>query len=302
MINLKREIPLHLMLIIPVIIVLIYCYLPMLGIIIAFQDFYPSTRGFVHAIFNSKFIGFDVFKYVFGMHDFYKVVWNTLYIAFMKIITKLTIPLIFALLLNEVSKKWFKKAVQTITYLPYFLSWVVLGGIFLDFFSPQDGAVALIFDSLGLKMPYIFGNAKLFPYTIVATDLWKEAGFNTIVYLAALTGIDVSLYEAAKVDGAGRWKQTIHITIPSIAPIVVLVAILSLGNILNAGFNQIFNLYSPVVYSTGDIIDTFVFRAGLQNGQFSIATAVGLFKSLVSMIMITFSYWLAYKYSDYRVF
>ena len=220
----------------------------------------------------------------------------------MKIVAKLVFPMIFALLLNEVRRSWVKKTVQTITYLPYFLSWVVLGGILLDFFSPQDGTFTILFKSLGMETPYLFGNAAIFPYTLVITDLWKESGFNTIIFLAALTGIDLSLYEAAIVDGAGRWKQTLHITIPGISSIAVLVAILGLGNVLNAGFDQILNLYSPVVYSTGDIIDTFVYRTGLQSGRLSLATAVGFFKSVVSFLMISLSYKIANKYSQYRVF
>jgi putative aldouronate transport system permease protein len=298
--RLKREMPLHLMLLIPAIIVLIYSYGPMVGIIMAFQDYVPSGSGYIASLFHSKFIGFAIFKDVLNMPDTYKIIWNTFWIAFLKMVTKIIFPLIFALLLNEVASR-FKKTVQTITYIPYFLSWVVLGGVLLDFFSPQDGVVNMFLTAHGMKSIYFFGNANLFPWMVVITDLWKEIGFNTIIFLAALTGIDPGLYEAAIMDGANRWRQTLHVTLPGMAPIVVLVMILGIGNIVNAGFDQIFNLYSPVVYSTGDIIDTFVFRSGLQNAQFGLATAVGLFKSVVAFVLLSLSYWMTSKFTNYRV-
>ncbi|GMQ59874.1 ABC transporter permease subunit [Vallitalea sediminicola] len=298
----KRQLPLHLMIFIPVILVIIYCYGPMLGILIAFQDYVPSTKGFFYSLINGKWIGLDMFKYIFKMPDFPSIVWNTFFIASMKIIAKIIFPLIFALLLNEVKKSWFKKSVQTITFLPYFLSWVILGGMLLEIFSPRTGIVNQIIGCFGIEAKYFFGNPKTFPYMLVLTDLWKDIGFNTIILLAALTSINPTLYEAAAIDGAGRLKQTIHITLPGISSIVVLIAILGLGNIMNAGFDQIFVLYGPSVYSSGDIVDTYTYRMGINNGQFSLATAVGLFKSVVSFVMLTISYWIANKYSDYRIF
>nr|WP_281814266.1 ABC transporter permease subunit [Vallitalea longa] len=290
------------MMLIPVILVVIYCYGPMLGILIAFQDYVPSTKGFFYSLINGKWIGFDMFRYIFKMPDFVSILWNTFFIATMKIIAKIIFPLIFALLLNEVRKSWFKKSVQTITFLPYFLSWVILGGILLEIFSPRTGIINTIIGYFGFEPKYFFGDPKIFPYMLVLTDLWKDIGFNTIIILAALTSIDPTLYEAAAIDGAGRLKQTLHITLPGISSIIVLIAILGLGNIMNAGFDQIFVLYGPSVYSTGDIIDTYTYRMGINNGQFSLATAVGLFKSVVSFVMLTVSYWIANKYSDYRIF
>ncbi len=300
--KLKRQGPLYLMMAIPVILVLIYNYGPMLGVLIAFQDYVPSNKGFFYSLFNGQWIGLTMFKYIFKMPDFSSIMWNTFYIAVMKIIVKIFFPLVFALLLNEVRKMWFKKTVQTITFLPYFLSWVILGGILLEVFSPTSGIVNEVIKSFNGETIYFFGNAKLFPYMMVVTDLWKDVGFNTIILLAALTGVDPSLYEAASIDGAGRWKQTIYITLPSISGMVVLLLILGLGNVMNAGFEQIFVLYNPAVYSTGDIIDTFTYRMGITNGQFSLATAVGLFKSVVSFVLISISYWLANRYSNYRIF
>lgn len=298
----KRELPLHVMLIVPALLVLVYCYGPMLGLLMAFEDFTPSTRGIVYSLLHSRFIGLETFRYILDMPDTLTVVWNTFFISMMKIIVKLIVPLIYALLINEVSVKWYKKAVQTITFLPYFLSWVILSGILLDFFSPRDGAVNQLLAAIKLTPVYFFGNAAIFPFMLVATDLWKEVGLNTIIILAAITNIDPTLYEAAIIDGAGRWKQIRHVTIPGIATIVMLLGVLSMGDVLNAGFDQVFNLYSPSVYSSGDIIDTYVYRAGLQNGQFSIATAVGLFKSLVAFVMITLGYRLASRFSNYRIF
>ena len=300
----KRSLTYHKMLLVPAVIVFIYCYVPIMGNIMAFQNFYPGL-GF----FKSDWVGLENFKILFMMPDTLPAIRNTLLIAVAKIIGNLIVPVTFALLLNEVRLRWFKRTVQTITYLPYFLSWVILSGILINFLSPgstADGAG--FFNSLLMKAGFIkepvffLGNKQTFPATIIISDIWKNFGFNTIVYLAALTGIDPGLYEAASVDGAGRFSQTIHITLPGISQIIVLMTILSIGNVLNAGFDQIFNLYSPAVYETGDIIDTLVYRLGLVNQQYSLSAAVGLFKSVVSMILIVASYRIADKYAGYKVF
>lgn len=292
----QQTLPFHLMLLIPCLFLLVFYYLPMAGIVMSFQNYQPGL-GFL----KSKWVGFDNFIKIFKMANIGQVLWNTIYIAILKIAGNLLIPVIFALMLNEVRTKVVKKAVQTITYLPYFLSWVVFAGILTDFLS-TTGPVNYLIKSLGGSSIYFLGNETLFPYTMVFTDIWKDFGFNTIVYLAALTGIDTTLYEAAEADGAGRWMQTIHITLPGIAMFIALMSILAIGNVLNAGFDQIFNLYSPIVYKTGDIIDTLVYRIGILNAQYSLSTAVDLFKSFVSMILITLSYKLADKYAGYRVF
>jgi putative aldouronate transport system permease protein len=297
-----REIPLFVMLLLPVAITLIYAYLPMLGIVMAFQDYVANIHGFIYSLLHSRFVGLDIFKEMLNSSDALGVIWNTLFMATMKIVLKILGPLILALLLNEVTRSWYKRLITTVTYLPFFLSWVVMGTVLLRFFSPQDGAFNTLVVALGGQPTFFFGTASQFPYAIVLSDLWKEGGYNTIIFLAALTAVDMEQYEAAVLDGAGRWMQTLHVTLPSIAAIIVLVSILSLGNILNAGFDQIFNLYSPSVYSTGDIIDTYAFRRGIKDGQFNIATAVGLFKSVVTMVMIGLSYWLAKKFTNYRIF
>ena len=233
---------------------------------------------------------------------------NTLIIAIWKIIGNLVIPVGFALMLNEVVAKPFKRIVQTITYLPYFLSWVIMAGILIKFLSPGSAAIPpgflnTVLMKLGIisEPVYFLGTNATFRGTMVVSDIWKNFGYNTIVYLAALTGIDPTLYEAAAVDGAGRWKQTLHITIPGIAPFIALMTILSIGNVLNAGFDQIFNLYSPAVYESGDIIDTLVYRLGLVNKQYSLSAAVGLLKSAVSCFLVLLGYKIADKYAGYKV-
>lgn len=292
-----QEIPLHLMILPGIILTVIFSYVPIMGTVIAFQKFVPSK-----GIFNSKWIGFDNFLYMLDMPNFTSVLWNTIFIAVLKIIAGLIVPIIFALLLNELAGAFFKRTIQTIIYFPYFLSWVILGGILIDILSPSSGIVNQFLGVFGIKPIFFLGDDKWFPYTLVLTDTWKTFGYGTIVYLAALTGIDQSLYEAATMDGANRWKQTIHITLPGMLPIITLMTVLSLGNVLNAGFEQVFNLYSPMVYSTGDIIDTLVYRIGLVDAQYGVATAVGLFKSLISFVLIVLSNKLANKYAGYRVF
>ena len=292
-----RNMPLHLMLLPSLLLLLIYSYFPLLGNVMAFQRFRPNL-GF----FRSEWIGLANFQYVMQLPNTFQVLWNTFFIAGMKIIAGIIIPVIVALLLNEMRSIRYKRAVQTIIYFPYFLSWIVLTGVFIDILSPSEGAVGLAFQFFGLEAPFFLGDPDVFPYTMVATDSWKNFGFGTIVYLAALTGIDPNLYEAAEIDGANRWGQTLHITLPGLMPIVILMSVLAMGNVLNAGFDQIFNLYNPQVYVTGDILDTLVYRLGLEDAQYGVATAVGLFKSIVSFVMLTTAYIVAYKFTDYRVF
>ncbi|KJE28003.1 binding--dependent transport system inner membrane component family protein [Geobacillus kaustophilus] len=288
---------LHVMLLPALIIVLIFQYVPMLGLVMAFQDYEPWL-GFLH----SPWVGLEHFKTMFEYEDARQVIWNTLVISTLKIIFNLGVPLAFALLLNEVYVMKFKRTVQTIVYLPHFLSWVILGGILIDMLSPEGGIVNRFLSVFGVEPIFFLGDNDWFRTVVVVTDVWKECGFNTIVFLAALTSINPSLYEAAIVDGANRWQQTIYITLPSMLPIIIVVGTLSLGNILNAGFDQILNLYNPLVYKTGDIIDTYVYRVGLLNGDFSYATAVGLFKSVISFILVVTGYRLAYKYANYKIF
>ena len=293
----KIQLPLHLMIIPGLIAILIFSYIPMVGVVIAFQDFMPAK-----GLFGSEWTGLENFKYMVALPGFYNILWNTIFIAVMKIIAGLIVPVTIAILLNEIRREMFKRAIQSLIYLPYFLSWVILSGILIDILSPSKGVVNLFLQWLGFDPIFFLGDNRWFPYTLVVSNEWKEFGFSTIVYLAAISGINPSLYEAAVVDGANRWRQTWHVTLPGMLPIIILMATLSIGSILNAGFEQVFNLYSPVVYESGDIIDTFVYRVGLVEAQYGLATAVGLFKSVISLILISVSYFMAYRFANYRIF
>lgn len=295
--KLWHEIPLYIMLAPAVVLVLIYSYAPMVGIVMAFQRVLPGK-----GIFGSPWIGLENFKFVLEMPTIYQVVWNTIRIAGLKAIAGVVVPVTVALMLNNVTSRLFKRTVQTVIYLPHFLSWIILAGIFVEILSPSEGVVNRALGMVGVAPVFFLGDANIFPWTMVVTDVWKSFGFGTIIYLAALTDIDPSLYEAAVVDGATRWQQNWYITLPGITATIIMLSTLSLGNILNAGFDQIFNLYSPLVYRTGDIIDTLVFRTGILNNQYGVATAVGLFKSVVSLVLIGTAYTLAAKWADYRIF
>ena len=294
----------HLMLLVPVLILFVYNILPIpAGILMSFQNFQPG-RGFL----GSKFVGLKNFQRLIALPDTMPALVNTLSIAVWKIVGNLLTAVTFALLLNEIQTKWYKRTVQTITYLPYFLSWVILAGIMIKFLSPGSTASSMGFMNtllmrLGLiREPiYFLGTNETFRASVVVSDIWKNFGYNSIVYLAALTGIDPTLYEAAAVDGAGRWKRTIHVTLPGIAPFIALMTILAIGNVLSAGFDQIFNLYSPAVYERGDIIVSLVYRLGMENSQYSLSAAVGLLKSIASCILVLLGYKIADKYAGYRV-
>jgi len=278
-----------------VIVIFIFHYIPLYGLVIAFQR-YNVALGFF-----SPWVGLANFRQIFSQTMFTRTIYNTVFIAFFKIIGNIIVPVLFALLLNEINKVSVKRIFQTLVYLPYFLSWVIMAGVFIDMLS-LNGIVNKLVIFLGQEPVHFLGVPNLFPWVMVVTDIWKSFGFGTVVYLAAITSIDPGLYESALVDGAGRWMQTLRITIPLLVPTVVLMSVLSLGNILNAGFDQIYNLYSPIVYSRGDIIDTYVYRLGIIQSQYSIGTAVGLFKSVVSAVLIGLSQFMAARFAGYRVF
>ncbi|WP_237086866.1 ABC transporter permease [Paenibacillus ihbetae] len=286
----------HLMLLPGMIMLFIFAIIPMFGAVMAFQRFIPAK-----GIFESPWVGWSNFTYMFQLPDSKQIFINTIVIAVGKIVLGLIVPIVFALLLHEGRQKLFKSTVQTIVYLPHFMSWVVLGTMLTMIFS-YDGMVNNLLEFLGLERIMFLASNTWFRPLLILTDTWKEFGYGTIIYLAALTSINPSLYESAALDGANRWKQMLHITLPGIFPTIVLLGTLSLGNVLNAGFDQVFNLYNPLVYETGDIIDTFVYRMGLINMQYSFATAIGLMKSVISFVLIIISYRLAAKYAGYRIF
>jgi putative aldouronate transport system permease protein len=288
---------LHVMLIPAVILVIIFSYIPMVGIVIAFQDFMPG-KGF----FGSPWIGLDRFKYLFMLPDMFQVIQNTVTISMFKIATTLLFSLIMALLLNEVGRDKFKRFTQTIFLFPFFLSWVILGGIFVDVFSMESGLSKFIAFIFRTEPIFFLGKGVWFRAVLILTNMWKDMGYNMVIFLAALTSIDPSLYESATIDGANRLQQLFYITLPSIVPMIALLGILAIGGILNAGFDQVFVMYNPLVYNVSDIIDTYVYRLGFVSAQYSLATAAGLFKSVVGFFLLLISYRLAEKYAGYRLF
>lgn len=294
----KREYALHVMVLPALTMIVLFNYIPMAGLKIAFEKFVPA-KGFWG---NQKFIGLDNFRFVLSMPTTIRVLGNTLYIAIMKILLGLAVPITYSILLNEIRAIRYKRTLQTIVYFPNFLSWVILAGILMDFLSPQYGLINKFVTMLGGDPIFFLGSPQWFPRTIIITDVWKNFGFKSVIYIAAMTSIDLGLYEAAAIDGAGRLRQTWHITLPGMRMIIILMTVLSLGDVLNAGFDQVFNLYNPKVYETGDIIDTLVYRMGLIDAQYGPATAIGLFKSIVSFALISSSYFVANKWFNYRIF
>lgn len=260
---------------------IVFKYLPMWGIVVAFQDFsvFQGIRG-------SEWVGLEHFRRMFGDSEFYLVFRNTLLISLYKLIWGFPGPIILALLLNEVRNLGYKRAIQTLVYLPHFLSWVIVGGIFINLLSPSTGAVNAVIKFFGFEPIFFLIDPDWFRTVLVAGDIWKSVGWGAIVYLATLAGINPHLYEAATVDGANRWKQTLYISLPSLMPVIVILFLLNLSHILDVGFEQIFVLYNPFVYSVSDVIETYVYREGITQGQFSYTTAVGLFKSVIGLVLV----------------
>ena len=294
----KRQMPLHLMLLPGIIITFIFHYLPLAGLSIAFQKF-NAAKGFQG---NQKWVGLDNFAYIFALPNIWNVLQNTVTIADAKIILGLVVPVVVALMLNELQSRKLQRALQTIIYFPHFLSWIILATILADLLSPTTGLVNQMLNALGMDSIFFMGDNRYFQGTLIWTEVWKEFGYGTVVYMATITGIDPTLYEAAAIDGANRWQQTWHITLTGLRMIIILMMVLSLGNVLNAGFDQVFNMYSEVVYSSGDILDTLMYRVGLESAKFGPATAVGLLKSVISAVLVSVAYLIAEKGFSYQLF
>ncbi len=260
---------------------IIYKYVPMWGIVIAFQDYSIFT-----GVLESKWVGFKHFERMFEAEEFYRIFKNTLLISLYKLFWGFPAPIIVALMLNELRNMMYKRTIQTVIYMPHFLSWVIVGGIMMNLLGPSTGIVNSFVEFLGFEPIYFLADDSWFRSVLVASDLWKSVGWGTILYLAALAGIDPQLYEAATVDGANKWQQTWHITLPSLLPTIVILLILQMGNILEVGFEQVFILLNPLVYNVGDVFETYVYRVGVTQGQFSYTTAVGLFKSVIALILV----------------
>lgn len=292
----KRELPFYAMLIPGVMFTLLFSYFPMFGLVMAFQDFTP-LRGFE----NSAWVGLRNFREMLALPTFWNVVGNTLFLSVCKIILRLLVPLILALLLKEVIHPRFMRVSQTIFFLPYFLSWAVVSGMLRSLFQ-YDGMVNELLGKFGVDPVLFLGSNTWFPLIIILSDVWKDMGYNMIIFLAAITSVDSSLHEAAAIDGAGRWKQIRYVTLPGICPVIVMLLVLSLGSVLSAGMEQIMLLYNPMVYRSADIIDTLVYRLGLINHQWSLSAAVGMMKSVISFILVVISYRVASRHFDYQIF
>jgi len=290
--GLKRNASLYL-LIAPVLIwFIVFSYIPMSGLVMAFQKFSPSK-----GIFGSPFVGFEHFQTFFSSYYFTRLLRNTLVLSVSSLCISFPSAIIFALLLNEVGNIKFKKTVQTITYMPHFISLVVLCGMVREFVAPT-GIINDFLSIFGNKREDLLSIPKAFPPIYVLSGLWQSIGWNSIIYLAALAGVDQELYESAYLDGAGKFRQAISITIPCIMPTIVIMFILALGGVLNVGYEKIILLYNPSIYKTADIISSFVYRKGLFDMQYSFSTAVGLFNSVVTVILVATANTISRKLDD----
>ena len=295
----KRHIPCYLFLILPLAQVIIFNYFPMYGIQIAFKKF-VIARG----ITGSPWVGLKHFTKLFNDPAFYSVLRNTLRLSFLGLVINFPFAIIFALLLNEIGNAKFKRISQTITYMPHFLSWVVVGNFVFQLLSPSNGVVNAILLKLGVidKPIYFVIQESVFTPMYIISTLWKEVGWGSIIYLATIAGIDPSLYEAAVIDGAGRFQKVLHVTIPAILPTVSTLFILQIGSIMNVGFDPIFNLYTEGTYSVADVISTFVYRRGLVEAKYDYTTAIGLFQNLIGFALVLFGNFIAKKADpDFRI-
>ena len=273
---------LYIMMLPGIVFYLIYRYWPMVGLAIAFREF-SFTRG----MFGGEFIGFRYFQFLFFQHrDFWNIVRNTFLINVYRIFFYFPVPVIFALMINEILSLKYKRLMQTIVYLPHFVSWVVFGSIIIIFLAPEGGIVNAVIKLFGGNAIFFMTEPKYFRVIVVITDILKQAGWGTIIYLAAITGIDPTLYESARIDGASKFQMILFITLPSISSTIVVLLLLNIGRIMEVGFEQIFVLYNPLVYETGDVISTYVYRVGLGNARFSLTTAIGLFQSIIGFTLL----------------
>lgn len=272
---------------------LIFRYVPMYGVVIAFQD-YKLSKG----ILGSTWVGLDNFRELFGTYKFHTVMRNTLLISLYKLLIGFPAPIIFTLLLNEIRINAYKRVVQTISYLPHFISWVVLSGIFYDILSPTTGALNCVLQFFGMKSIYFMAEPALFRGVLVVTSIWAEIGWSSIIYLSAIASVDVEQYEAAELEGANRYQCMRYITFPSILPVVSITFILAMGNLLDAGFDQVYNMMNDLLISTGDILDTYVYRMGLKDLRYSFSAAVGLFKNVIGLMGVLITNLVVRRLSD----
>lgn len=293
--NIKQYRALYLMMIPGILFFVIFKYIPMYGITIAFKE-YRIKPG----ILGSEWIGLHYFKLLFSAPDFYRIFSNTLVISILKLLTGFPGPIVIALLLNELKNVRYKKTIQTVIYFPHFLSWVVVGGIFIQMFGSTGDINQIVYELTGARINFLT-SPFWFRILIIISSLWKEVGWGTVIYLAALSGVDEELYSAAYVDGANKFRRIWHVALPGIRSTIVILFILRLGNILEVGFEQIYMLSSPVIYDVSDVFSTYVFRVGLQNGRYSYTTAIGLFQNFIGLILIVTTNKIANKIGEYGI-
>ncbi|OMD59000.1 ABC transporter permease [Paenibacillus odorifer] len=281
MTNLRKYKALYLISLPGIIFFIVFKYLPLAGSIMAFQN-YNIFKGFT----GSSWVGLDQFRRMFTYPEFLRILENTILIGLYDMVFAFPVPIIFALLLNEVRKAFYKRILQTVVYLPHFLSWVIIGGIMIGILSPTTGIVNQILNTFGLDSVYFLGEDSYIRTILVGTGIWKDSGWGTIVYLAALAAVNPELYEAARIDGANRWKQTLSITIPTILPTIMIMFLLHIGNFLDFGFERVFVFINSLNETNGDILDTYIYRVGLIDQQYSYTTAIGLFKSVVGLLLV----------------
>lgn len=297
--QLKKHRIFYLFLLPAVVMVFLFSYMPLWGILIAFKDF-KMARG----IMGSEWVGLEHFQKLFADPNFYRVLKNTLVIGITTLLTTFPVTIIFTILVNEILHTKFKKVVQTITYLPHFLSWVVVGTFAYQILSPSNGIVNTVLVNLGIldKSVYFMAEPDMFVPIYLVVNLWKETGYSIVVYLAVIAGIGMEQYEAARIDGANRFQRILYVTLPAMLPTVCIMLILNIGTIITVGFDPIFNLYNDATYQTADVISTFVYRKGMVDAQFDYSTAVGLFQNVVSLTLVLLSNWFARKANpEYRV-
>ena len=296
--DIARQKWIYILIAVPLIYYFVFKYVPLWYSLIAFRDF-KSVR---YGILTSDWVGMENFREFVTSHYFWSLIRNTLMYSIGKILVSLPLSVILAIAIYECRHNKLRKVVQTLAYLPHFLSWVIMYGILLSLFAPGDGIINDLIKFFGGQPIDFLTNAKAFPWLVIFSDAWKEMGWSAIIFIAALMGIDVSLFEAAMVEGANSWQRVKYITFPAIKPVIVTVLLLKIGTIFEAGFNQIFMLYSPAVYSVADIIDTWVYRQGLLEGRFGLATAAGLFKGIIGMLLLFASNYFSKKFSDSSLF
>ena len=295
--DMRRDHLLYYMAIPGILYFIVFKYLPMGGVVIAFQDFHPFT-GFL----NSPWVGFKHFERLFTDYDFITLMRNTLMLSLFQIVFAFPAPIILALMLNELRREWFKRSIQTLVYIPHFMSWVVVVAMFFVLFESEQSAFQLLLERLGFEKFTIMMSSDLFRPMYILQVIWRESGWGTIIYLAALTAVSPELYEAAKMDGANRFRQIWHITLPGIRSTIVILFLLKLSDILELSFEHVYVLINSLNRDVAEVFDTYVYRVGLINGQLSYATSVGLFKGLVGLLLVLVANWLAKKLGEEGLF